>query len=52
MQQCHREQRQLRAGLLAAARRGRGRLMDTNMTPPQGVFVDFSVFCVPASGLA
>jgi KDO2-lipid IV(A) lauroyltransferase len=42
-------------GLLAAMRNGEtvGILMDTNMTPPQGVFVDF--FDVPActaSGLA
>jgi len=42
-------------GLLAAMRNGEtvGILMDTNMTPPQGVFVDF--FGVPActaSGLA
>jgi len=42
-------------GLLTAMRRGEsvGILMDTNMTPPQGVFVDF--FGVPActaSGLA
>ena len=42
-------------GLLGAMRRGEtvGILMDTNMTPPQGVFVDF--FGVPActaSGLA
>ena len=42
-------------GLLAALRNGEtvGILMDTNMTPPQGVFVDF--FGVPActaSGLA
>jgi KDO2-lipid IV(A) lauroyltransferase len=42
-------------GLLAALRQGEtvGILMDTNMTPPQGVFVDF--FGVPActaSGLA
>jgi KDO2-lipid IV(A) lauroyltransferase len=42
-------------GLLAAMRRGEtvGILMDTNMTPPQGVFVPF--FGVPActgSGLA
>jgi len=35
-------------GLIAAMRRGEtvGALMDTNMTPPQGVFVDF--FGVPA----
>jgi Kdo2-lipid IVA lauroyltransferase/acyltransferase len=42
-------------GLLAAMRKGEtvGILMDTNMTPPQGVFVDF--FGIPActaSGLA
>jgi KDO2-lipid IV(A) lauroyltransferase len=42
-------------GLLTAMRRGEsvGILMDTNMTPPQGVFVDF--FGIPActaSGLA
>ncbi len=42
-------------GLLAAMRNGEtvGILMDTNMTPPQGVFVDF--FGIPActaSGLA
>jgi len=42
-------------GLLAAMRRGEtvGVLMDTNMTPPQGVFVDF--FGIPActpSGVA
>ena len=42
-------------GLLAAMRAGEtvGILMDTNMTPPQGVFVDF--FGIPActaSGLA
>lgn len=42
-------------GLLAAMKRGEtvGLLMDTNMTPPQGVFVDF--FGIPActaSGLA
>lgn len=42
-------------GLLAAMRNGEtvGILMDTNMTPPQGVFVDF--FAIPActaSGLA
>jgi Kdo2-lipid IVA lauroyltransferase/acyltransferase len=42
-------------GLLGAMRRGEtvGILMDTNMTPPQGIFVDF--FGVPActaSGLA
>lgn len=42
-------------GLLAAMRRGEtvGLLMDTNMTPPQGVFVDFfSHLACTASGLA
>ena len=42
-------------GLLAAMKAGEtvGILMDTNMTPPQGIFVDF--FGIPActaSGLA
>jgi KDO2-lipid IV(A) lauroyltransferase len=42
-------------GLLAAMKKGEtvGILMDTNMTPPQGVFVDFfSVPACTASGLA
>ena len=42
-------------GLLAAMRQGEtvGILMDTNMTPPQGVFVDFfGVQACAASGLA
>lgn len=42
-------------GLLGAMRRGDtvGILMDTNMTPPQGVFVDyFGVLACTASGLA
>jgi KDO2-lipid IV(A) lauroyltransferase len=42
-------------GLLAAMRRGEtvGILMDTNMTPPQGVFVDFfGRLACTASGLA
>ena len=42
-------------GLLAAMRRGEtvGILMDTNMTPPQGVFVDFfGVQACTGSGLA
>lgn len=42
-------------GLLGAMRRGEtvGILMDTNMTPPQGVFVDFfGVAACTASGLA
>ena len=42
-------------GLLTAMRRGEsvGILMDTNMTPPQGVFVDFfGVAACTASGLA
>ena len=42
-------------GLLAAMRKGEtvGILMDTNMTPPQGVFVDFfGVLACTASGLA
>ena len=42
-------------GLLAAMRAGRsvGILMDTNMTPPQGVFVPFfGVEACTASGLA
>jgi Kdo2-lipid IVA lauroyltransferase/acyltransferase len=42
-------------GLLAAMRAGEtvGILMDTNMTPPQGVFVDFfSTVACTASGLA
>src|SRR5205814_10145453 len=42
-------------GLLAAMRAGEtvGILMDTNMTPPQGVFVDFfGTLACTASGLA
>ena len=42
-------------GLLGAMRRGDtvGILMDTNMTPPQGVFIDyFGVPACTASGLA
>jgi KDO2-lipid IV(A) lauroyltransferase len=42
-------------GLLGAMRRGEtvGILMDTNMTPPQGVFVDFfGTLACTASGLA
>jgi Kdo2-lipid IVA lauroyltransferase/acyltransferase len=42
-------------GLLAAMRRGEtvGILMDTNMTPPQGVFVDFfNYLACTASGMA
>ncbi len=42
-------------GLLAAMRNGEtvGILMDTNMTPPQGVFVDFfGIAACTASGLA
>jgi KDO2-lipid IV(A) lauroyltransferase len=42
-------------GLLAAMRKGEvvGILMDTNMTPPQGVFVDyFGIPACTASGLA
>jgi KDO2-lipid IV(A) lauroyltransferase len=42
-------------GLLSAMRRGEtvGILMDTNMTPPQGVFVDFfGIAACTASGMA
>src|SRR5256886_9625338 len=42
-------------GLLAAMRAGEtvGMLMDTNMTPPQGIFVDFlGIPACTASGLA
>lgn len=45
----------LRAGLLGAMRQGEtvGILMDTNMTPPQGVFVAyFGKLACTASGLA